>query len=42
MFQDIGVSKTLIAEYEQYCETQHVVNTGKIAFVDAAVSNVLL
>ncbi|CAF0844139.1 unnamed protein product [Adineta steineri] len=27
MFQDIGVSKTLISEYEKYCETNHLTNT---------------
>ncbi|CAF1052602.1 unnamed protein product [Adineta ricciae] len=26
MFQDIGVSKTLIIEYEKYCETNHISN----------------
>jgi hypothetical protein len=28
MFQDIGVSKTLIIEYEKYCETHHVTGIG--------------
>jgi hypothetical protein len=30
MFQDIGVSKTLIMEYEKYCETNHVNGIGTI------------
>jgi cullin 1 len=30
MFQDIGVSKTLIIEYEKYCETHHI--TGIVDF----------
>ncbi len=29
MFQDIGVSKTLIVEYEKYCESHHVTGIGK-------------
>ena len=28
MFQDIGVSKTLIPEYEKYCQQHKVTNTG--------------
>ncbi|CAF4352016.1 unnamed protein product, partial [Rotaria sordida] len=24
MFQDIGVSKTLISEYEKYCQNYHI------------------
>jgi hypothetical protein len=30
MFQDIGVSKTLLTEYEKYCETHHIAKTGTI------------
>jgi ribonucleotide reductase beta subunit family protein with ferritin-like domain len=30
MFQDIGVSKTLIMEYEKYCENQQVTGIGMI------------
>jgi hypothetical protein len=30
MFQDIGVSKTLIMEYEKYCENHHVNGIGTI------------
>jgi hypothetical protein len=30
MFQDIGVSKTLIPEYEKYCENHHVTDIGTI------------
>jgi hypothetical protein len=28
MFQDIDVSKTLMVEYEKYCETHHVTGIG--------------
>jgi cullin 1 len=34
MFQDIGVSKTLIVEYEKYCETHHVVGIGMTKLPD--------
>jgi hypothetical protein len=30
MFQDIGVSKTLIVEYEKYCESNQVTGIGSI------------
>ena len=33
MFQDIGVSKTLIPEYEKYCEIHHVNDIGKINYI---------
>ena len=28
MFQDIGVSKTLIIEYEKYCENHQIIDNG--------------
>jgi hypothetical protein len=30
MFQDIGVSKTLIIEYEKYCENHQVTGIGTV------------
>ena len=30
MFQDIGVSKTLIDQYGKYCENHHVDDIGMI------------
>jgi hypothetical protein len=30
MFQDIGVSKTLIVEYKKYCENNQVTGIGLV------------
>jgi cullin 1 len=34
MFQDIGVSKTLIVEYKEYCETHPVAGIGMTKLPD--------
>lgn len=39
MFQDIGVSKTLIVEYDKYCQSHNITDTGKLMFIFIKIKN---